>query len=132
MGFFKNFLNSNDDNEDVIESGDFETNNVKDSRINFYDKESKGIKVQTNIKYVTIKPKTLKEGNKVMELIKKGYIVTFVLESLNMDEQQRLVDIVSGAINMVDAKILTVAKNVYTVTPSGVTSEEVFANDEEK
>lgn len=81
-----------------------------------------------NLRYNVIKPKRLDDVNKGVELMKKGEIVTFVIEYLNKDEGQRLVDFASGAIKAVNGLIIEVSDKVYTCLPSGL---EYIKVDEE-
>lgn len=121
MGFWSRIWGS-DESEELENEQILETKNI-DTGINLYNKPKKEGK-QVMVKYALISPKNFEDSKKVLDIIKKNMIVTFSIEYLSREEGQRMIDIVSGASNALNARLVPLNERVYTSVPLGIEIED--------
>lgn len=71
---------------------------------------------------IFVKPIGFEECKKIANYINKDKMVTINLEDLNNEEAQRLLDFLSGAMEVKKARFITVSKKVYASVPDGTKS----------
>ena len=65
-------------------------------------------------------PKSFAECRKIADYIKNDKVVTLNLENVNGKDAQRILDFLSGAINIKEAKWIPISKNVFTSVPKNI------------
>ncbi len=68
----------------------------------------------------TFEPKSLDDAKKVIEYLNKKYAVLLNLENLDNNLSQRIVDVVTGALFLLDGTYEIVTDDIYLMAPSGV------------
>jgi len=71
---------------------------------------------------IFVNPVSFEECKKIANYINKEKIVTINLEELSNEEAQRLLDFLSGAMEVKNARFITVSKKVYVSVPDGINS----------
>ncbi len=71
---------------------------------------------------IFVNPTGFEECKKIANYINKEKIVTINLEELSNEEAQRLLDFLSGAMEVKKARFITVSKKVYVSVPDGIKS----------
>jgi cell division inhibitor SepF len=80
---------------------------------------------------IFVNPTNFEECKKIANYINKEKIVTINLEGLTTEAAQRLLDFLSGAMEVKKARFVTVSKKVYMSIPDGIKSyiEEENGNE---
>lgn len=78
---------------------------------------------------IFVNPTDFEECKKIANYINKEKIVTVNLEGLNNESAQRMLDFLSGAMEVKKARFITVSKKVYVSVPDGIKS---YIEDENK
>ncbi len=73
-----------------------------------------------NCNTVFVNPKSFAECRKIADYIKSDKIVTLNLENIEHKDAQRILDFLSGAITIKEAKWIPISKNVFTSVPKNV------------
>jgi len=71
---------------------------------------------------IFVSPTDFDECKKIANYINKGKIVTVNLENLSNESAQRMLDFLSGAMEVKKARFITVSKKVYVSVPDGTKS----------
>ena len=77
---------------------------------------------------VIIDPKKFEDCKKIANYIKDDKTVTLNLEHLDNETAQRIIDFLSGAMSIKEAKLIEISKNVYVSVPKNI---NVFFDGEE-
>lgn len=80
----------------------------------------KSEKASFNSKLFNFEPKTIDDAKKVIEYLHHGYAVILNLENIDNALSQRLVDVVSGALYLLDGTYQVVTDDIYLMAPKGV------------
>ncbi|MEI6858102.1 cell division protein SepF [Psychrilyobacter sp.] len=78
---------------------------------------------------IFVNPTDFEECKKIANYINKEKIVTINLERLSNESAQRMLDFLSGAMEVKKARFITVSKKVYVSVPDGIKS---YVEDENK
>ena len=76
--------------------------------------------VQEDCQTIFVNPKSFAECRKIADYIKNDKVVTLNLENVNGKDAQRILDFLSGAINIEEAKWIPISKNVFTSVPKNI------------
>ena len=79
---------------------------------------------------IFVSPTSFEECKKIANYINKKKIVTINLEGISNEEAQRLLDFLSGAMEVKKARFITVSKKVYVSVPDGIKSYVEDGNNE--
>ena len=79
---------------------------------------------------IFVSPTSFEECKKIANYINKEKIVTVNLESLSNESAQRMLDFLSGAMEVKKARFITVSKKVYVSVPDGIKSYVEDENNE--
>lgn len=79
---------------------------------------------------IFVSPVNFEECKKIANYINKEKIVTVNLESLSNESAQRMLDFLSGAMEVKKARFITVSKKVYVSVPDGIKSYVEDENNE--
>ncbi|MGB6127156.1 MAG: cell division protein SepF [Psychrilyobacter sp.] len=79
---------------------------------------------------IFVSPVNFEECKKIANYINKEKIVTVNLESLSNESAQRMLDFLSGAMEVKKARFITVSKKVYVSIPDGTKSYVEDENNE--
>jgi len=79
---------------------------------------------------IFVSPTSFEECKKIANYINKEKIVTVNLESLSNEMAQRMLDFLSGAMEVKKARFITVSKKVYVSIPDGIKSYVEDENNE--
>lgn len=77
-------------------------------------------KTSTKAKVHTFEPKSIDDAKKVIEYLKKNYAVLLNLENTDNALSQRIVDVVSGALFLLDGDYSIITDDIYLMAPKGV------------
>ncbi len=69
---------------------------------------------------VIIDPKRFEDCKKIANYIKDDKTVTLNLEHLDTETAQRIIDFLSGAMSIKEAKLIEISKNVYVSVPKNI------------
>lgn len=73
-----------------------------------------------NAKVIPFEPKSLEDTRKIIEYLDSGYAVLLNLESNDKSLSQRIVDVVSGALYLIDGDYQVITEDIYLMAPKGV------------
>lgn len=76
--------------------------------------------VQEDCQTIFVNPKSFAECRKIADYIKNDKVVTLNLENVNGKDAQRILDFLSGAINIKEAKWIPISRNVFTSVPKNI------------
>ncbi|MGL5545223.1 MAG: cell division protein SepF [Cetobacterium sp.] len=76
--------------------------------------------VQEDCQTIFVNPKSFAECRKIADYIKNDKVVTLNLENVNGKDAQRIIDFLSGAINIKEAKWIPISRNVFTSVPKNI------------
>lgn len=79
---------------------------------------------------IFVSPSNFDECKKIANYISKEKIVTVNLEHLSNESAQRMLDFLSGAMEVKKARFITVSKKVYVSVPDGTRSYVEDENNE--
>lgn len=79
---------------------------------------------------IFVSPSNFDECKKIANYINKEKIVTVNLEHLSNESAQRMLDFLSGAMEVKKARFITVSKKVYVSVPDGTRSYVEDENNE--
>lgn len=113
-----------------------ETEKEKEATANLFKKSKQEKKVKEKEKVtdtsayqsVIIDPKKFEDCKKIANYIKDDKTVTLNLEHLDNETAQRIIDFLSGAMSIKEAKLIEISKNVYVSVPKNI---NVFFDGEE-
>lgn len=74
-----------------------------------------------NLKMAIYSPKTFEDVQRIIDHLKRKEPVVVELKSADKEILQRIMDFLSGAVYALSGSIANVNKNIYLLTPSGVT-----------
>lgn len=69
---------------------------------------------------IFVNPKTFSECRKIADYIKNDKIVTLNLEDIDYKDAQRILDFLSGAITIKEARWIPISRNVFTSVPKNI------------
>nr|WP_307775072.1 cell division protein SepF [uncultured Cetobacterium sp.] len=69
---------------------------------------------------IFVNPKSFAECKKIADYIKNDKVVTLNLENVSGKDAQRILDFLSGAISIKEAKWIPISKNVFTSVPKNI------------
>lgn len=69
---------------------------------------------------IIIKPEKFEDCKKIATYIKSNKTVTLNLENLNKEKAQRIIDFLSGAMSVKEAKFMEISKFVYVSVPKDI------------
>lgn len=85
------------------------------------NKREKASSVDTSgYQSVIIEPKKFEDCKKIASYIKDNKTVTLNLEYLDNEMAQRIIDFLSGAMSIKEAKFIEISKNVYVSVPKNI------------
>lgn len=73
-----------------------------------------------NSKLCKFEPKVIDDAKKVIEYLNHGYAVILNLENIDNPLSQRIVDVVSGALYLLDGTYQVITDDIYLMAPNGV------------
>lgn len=111
MGFFEK-LKGNDEKDEI--------NNIETARENVINSGCINI----------TRPTSYKDGQSLIEPIRKGNIVSFSLEQLSQEDGQRLIDFIAGATYALGGKMSKITDKVMISIPNGIKLEELQLGQE--
>ncbi|MGM0508545.1 MAG: cell division protein SepF [Fusobacteriota bacterium] len=76
-----------------------------------------------SIIHITLQPTSLDNVTKILDHIIFEDVVTVNLNKLDKDEQEKIIDIISGTVYAVNANIIKVGEGVFIITPEKVQSQ---------
>ena len=102
-----------------------EAGKEKEATANLFKKSKQEKKVKEKEKVtdtsayqsVIIDPKKFEDCKKIANYIKDDKTVTLNLEHLDNETAQRIIDFLSGAMSIKEAKLIEISKNVYVSVP---------------
>jgi cell division inhibitor SepF len=113
--------------DDVIVSAPITNNNIERTGFPFDNVVIKDeVKIPTqnttqeDCQTIFVNPKSFGECRKIADYIKNDKVVTLNLENVNGKDAQRIIDFLSGAINIKEAKWIPISKNVFTSVPKNI------------
>ena len=114
-----------------------EAGKEKEATANLFKKSKQEKKVKEKEKVtdtsayqsVIIDPKKIEDCKKIANYIKDDKTVTLNLEHLDNETAQRIIDFLSGAMSIKEAKLIEISKNVYVSVPKNI---NVFFDGEEE
>ncbi len=68
----------------------------------------------------TFNPQSLEDAKTIIDALNKGAAVTLNLESNDASLTQRIVDVVTGALYILDGSYIKLAEDIYLMAPNGV------------
>ncbi len=68
----------------------------------------------------TFNPQSLEDAKTIIDALNKGSAVTLNLESNDASLTQRIVDVVTGALYILDGTYIKLAESIYLMAPNGV------------
>lgn len=74
-----------------------------------------------NLKMAIYSPKTFEDVQRIIDHLKRKEPVVVELKCADKEILQRIMDFLSGAVYALSGSIANVNKNIYLLTPSGVT-----------
>ena len=74
-----------------------------------------------NLKMAIYSPKTFEDVQRIIDHLKRKEPVVVELKCADRDVLQRIMDFLSGAVYALSGSMANVNKNIYLLTPSGVT-----------
>ena len=119
-----NMLNMNVDNSDDEEYEDEATeyytpeqDEENESKGIFGRKASKSLGVSQSVKMVILQPTTFDEAVEVCDLLRERKSIIINLESVNKDIARRLIDVVSGAVHVLDGHMQKISNSIFLIAP---------------
>lgn len=91
------------------------TMSKSESKINQISKET-----PNEYQPIFVNPKSFGECRKIADFIKNDKLVTLNLENVKPKDAQRILDFLSGAISIKEAKWIPISKNVFTSVPKNI------------
>ena len=85
------------------------------------DNRSEIVDENYQLKMAIYSPKTFEDVQKIIDHLKRKEPVVVELKSSDREILQRIMDFLSGAVYALSGSIANVNKNIYLLTPSGVT-----------
>ena len=119
-----NMLNMNVDNSDDEEYEDEATeyytpeqDEENESKGIFGRKASKSLGGSQSVKMVILQPTTFDEAVEVCDLLRERKSIIINLESVNKDIARRLIDVVSGAVHVLDGHMQKISNSIFLIAP---------------
>jgi cell division inhibitor SepF len=120
-----NMLNMNVDNEQDEEYAEDETAELytpeqdeeNETRSIFGRKTSKSLGASQSVKMVILQPTTFDEAVEVCDLLRERKSIIINLESVNKDIARRLIDVVSGAVHVLDGHMQKISNSIFLIAP---------------
>ncbi|MGL6025201.1 MAG: cell division protein SepF [Cetobacterium sp.] len=116
-----------DDENEVVTSAPITSNTIERTGFPFDNVAVKDeIKTPTqstaqeDCQTIFVNPKSFGECRKIADYIKNDKVVTLNLENVHGKDAQRIIDFLSGAINIKEAKWIPISKNVFTSVPKNI------------
>lgn len=75
---------------------------------------------QSHAKFYQLEPKTVADSKMAIDYLQKGHAVILNLENLDNALCQRVVDVVSGALYLLDGTYKAITNDIYLMAPNGV------------
>lgn len=94
--------------------------NKSDDKENETQTEAVGVTDVTGYQSIIIKPEKFEDCKKIANYIKNDKTVTLNLENLDEKKAQRIIDFLSGAMSIKEAKFIEISKFVYTSVPKNI------------
>lgn len=108
----------------AVENSKYSSNNKEEvlSSFSYNNTEAKNSNTDTQEECQTIfvNPKNFSECKKIADYIKNNKVVTLNLENISPKEAQRILDFLSGAMSIKEAKWIPISKNVFTSLPKNI------------
>lgn len=119
-----NMLNMNVDNSEDEEYEDDPTeyytpeqDEENESKGIFGRKTSKNLGYFQSVKMVILQPTTFDEAVEVCDLLRERKSIIINLESVNKDIARRLIDVVSGAVHVLDGHMQKISNSIFLIAP---------------
>lgn len=117
-----NMINMNtaeDDNYDDdydIEENAYE-DDVEEPRSFFGRKNNKVTTIQPQARMVITQPTDFEEAEKICDLLREKKSIIINLEYVNKDVARRIIDVISGAVHVLDGEMQKISNSIFVVAP---------------
>ena len=117
-----NMINMNtaeDDNYDDdydIEENAYE-DEVEEPRSFFGRKNNKVTTIQPQARMVITQPTDFEEAEKICDLLREKKSIIINLEYVNKDVARRIIDVISGAVHVLDGEMQKISNSIFVVAP---------------
>lgn len=116
----KKEVSSSSIKENLIVTSDFDSNEIVQSSIKTSNLSKQTNNEENSCQTIFVNPKSFSECKKIADYIKENKVVTLNLESISPKDAQRILDFLSGAISIKDAKWIPISKYVFAAVPKNV------------
>lgn len=108
--------------EEMIDEGsypydDIEEEPVEEKRSFFGRKESKVTSISQQIKMKIAKPTSFEQAEDICILLREKNAIVINLEYVNKDVARRILDVISGAVKVLDGHFEKVSNSIFIVAP---------------
>lgn len=100
--------------EDIIEE---ENENEENRGILFGRKNSKVVNMDRQVKMVILQPTNFENAEEVCDMLRERKSVIINLEYVNKDVARRIIDVISGAVHVLDGHMQKVSNSIFLVAP---------------
>ncbi len=117
-----NMINMNtaeDDNYDDdydIEENAYE-DEVEEPRSFFGRKNNKVTTIQPQARMVITQPTDFEEAERICDLLREKKSIIINLEYVNKDVARRIIDVISGAVHVLDGEMQKISNSIFVVAP---------------
>ncbi len=117
-----NMINMNtaeDDNYDDdydIEDNGYE-DEVEETRGFFGRKNNKVTSIQPQARMVITQPTDFEEAERICDLLREKKSIIINLEYVNKDVARRIIDVISGAVHVLDGEMQKISNSIFVVAP---------------
>lgn len=129
MGLFDSFKKRDEDIDDIMEIGDFETNVIYEDETDIVPQAAEeepedgakfsGInEAAVSLKIVTVKE--LSESEKIADYLIAGSSVVLNIEEMEATSSIRFMDYLQGVLHVIQGNIKQVSKSTFVATPNNV------------
>ncbi|MGL4867608.1 MAG: cell division protein SepF [Cetobacterium sp.] len=115
------------DEQEVNAPLTFEVDQKQENNLNTFNSPTTSVetkivpeKSEESCQTIFVNPKSFAECRKIADYIKEDKVVTLNLENVNGKDAQRIIDFLSGAINIKEAKWIPISSNVFTSVPKNI------------
>ncbi len=118
-----NMLNMNtesSDEEDYVEEPEYyeeEQEDESETKGIFGRKATRTTSNSQSVKMVILQPTSFEEAEEVCDLLRERKSIIINLESVNKDIARRLIDVVSGAVHVLDGHMQKISNSIFLIAP---------------
>lgn len=111
--------------EDIAEEGYEETDELYDDEIEeeepkgilFGRKSSKVVNMQQPVRMVILQPTNFETAEEICDLLRERKSVIINLEYVNKDVARRIIDVISGAVHVLDGHMQKISNSIFLIAP---------------